>query len=358
MHNPTNKDIPITVAMSGGVDSTVTAALLQESGHPVEGVFLSLAQPDLAFQIDRVSKIAHRLGIPFSVLDLRAEFEQEVLAYFTKIYSTGRTPNPCIVCNRTIKFGRLLDQALVGTSLRLATGHYARLPQDETGRTRLLRGMDPKKDQSYFLCRLKQNQLSRLCFPLGGYTKEEVYGQALRLGFTEFRVRQESQDVCFLKNTSVAEFLADHKQVAPAPGAIVTLSGREIGRHSGICGFTIGQRRGLGIPDSTPYYVVGLDPDANRVIVGKENDLWHRKLLVQDINWLAGFPPSLPQAFDVKIRYRHSPAPAVVRPAAEAEAGLEVVFNEPQRAITPGQFAVLYQGDELMAGGEIVRVLP
>lgn len=345
----------ITVAMSGGVDSTVTAALLKEGGHPVEGVFLSLAQPDLTFQIDRVSAIARRLDIPFTVLDLRAEFEQEVLAYFTESYYAGRTPNPCIVCNRTIKFGRLLDKTLAGTSRRLATGHYARVQTDEGGQTRLLRGLDPKKDQSYFLCQLRQNQLSRLCFPLGSYAKEEVYGQALRLGFTEFRVRQESQDVCFLKDASVAEFLADRSPVAPAPGAIVTLAGRHIGRHSGICGFTVGQRRGLGIPNTTPYYVVALDPDANQVIVGKENDLWHRKLLVQDVNWLAGNPPPLPQAFEVKIRYRHSPAPTVVRMVSTTE--YEIEFNEPQRAITPGQFAALYQGDELLAGAEIARIL-
>ena len=358
MHDPEKKDIPITVAMSGGVDSTVAAALLQENGHPVEGVFLSLAQPDLAFQIDRVSKIAHRLGIPFTVLDLRTTFEQEVLDYFTKSYYAGRTPNPCIVCNRTIKFGKLLDTVLAGASpsRHLATGHYARVQQDDTGRTRLLRGQDPKKDQSYFLCQLRQNQLSRLCFPLGSYAKEAVYELALRFGFTEFRERQESQDVCFLKNLSIAEFLAARSRVAPAQGDIVTMAGRHIGRHSGICGFTVGQRRGLGIPDTTPYYVVALDALNNQVIVGKENDLWHRKLLIQDVNWLSGSPPALPQAFDVKIRYRHAPASAVVRHAAEN--GLEVEFSEPQRAITPGQFAALYQGDALLAGAEIVRVLP
>lgn len=355
MPNSEKKNEPIAVAMSGGVDSTVTAALLKKNGHPVEGVFLALAQPDLAFQIARANAMADRLDIPFTVLDLRSEFEQEVLAYFTKSYYAGRTPNPCIVCNRTIKFGRLLQRVLAGQNKFLATGHYARVVMDDAGRTRLLRGKDPKKDQSYFLCQLNQAQLARLCFPLGEYTKEEVYGLALRFGFTDFRERRESQDVCFLQDGSVTEFLAGRGRVAPVSGAIVTTLGREIGRHDGIHGFTIGQRRGLGIPDSTPYYVVGLDAANNQVIVGKENDLWLRKLLVRDMNWLRGLSPALPASFAVKIRYRHTPATAVVRKMSTTE--FEIEFNEPQRAITPGQFAALYQGDELLAGSEIVSVL-
>lgn len=360
MHDSENtitpKGEPITVAMSGGVDSTVTAALLKQQGHAVAGVFLALAQSDLDRQIDRVSRIAARLAIPFSVLDLRLEFEQEVLAYFVESYFAGLTPNPCIVCNRTIKFGSLLQKVLASGSQGLATGHYVRFGKDESGLVRLFCGRDSKKDQSYFLCRLRQDQLARLCFPLGSYTKEEVYKLAEDFGFTEFRERQESQDICFLSKGSVGDFLAAQQRTPPASGAIVTLDGRHVGRHGGVHGFTVGQRRGLGIPDATPYYVVGLKPAENRVVVGKENDLWQQRLLIRDISWLSGQQPDLAQAFAVKIRYRHAPAIAKVRIAGDGL--LEVVFDEPQRAITPGQFAAVYQGEELLGGGEIVTALP
>ncbi|OGR08087.1 MAG: tRNA 2-thiouridine(34) synthase MnmA [Deltaproteobacteria bacterium RIFOXYD12_FULL_50_9] len=356
MDDPQKKHIPITVAMSGGVDSTVTAALLKQQGHPVAGVFLALAQPDLERQVDRVSRIAERLAIPFSVLDLHLEFEQEVLAYFVQSYFAGLTPNPCIVCNRTIKFGSLLQKVLAGGSQGPATGHYVRLIKDDSGLVRLFCGRDSKKDQSYFLCRLRQEQVARLSFPLGNYTKEEVYKLAEDFGFTEFRERRESQDICFLPNGGVGDFLAAQKRLPPARGAIVTLDGRHVGRHDGIHGFTVGQRRGLGIPDATPYYVVSLDPAKNRVVVGKESDLWSQRLLVRDMNWLSGRLPDLAQTFAVKIRYRHVPADAVVRIAADDM--LEVAFHHPQRAITPGQFVAVYQGDELLGGGEIVITMP
>lgn len=340
----------VAVAMSGGVDSSVTAALLKEQGARVQGVFMALAQPDLAEQIRRVRAVADILAIPLTVVDLAVPFRQEVLAYFAESYRAGRTPNPCVVCNRRIKFGRLLDfvRHELGADL-LATGHYARIAGAPDTGYRLLGGVDPAKDQSYFLCRLGQGALGHLCFPLGGRCKEEVYGLAAGFGL-DFRQRQESQDVCFLKGVSVAEFLAGHGQ-ALEPGPVLTTDGREIGRHSGLASFTIGQRRGLGLPDATPWYVVGLEPDRRAVIVGKEAELFQERLLVRDLVWTSGRPPAFPCSCAVKIRYRHKAAAAEIILREQGRA--LVVFQEPQRAITPGQFAVFYHEEMVVGSGEI-----
>ncbi|MDH5524990.1 MAG: tRNA 2-thiouridine(34) synthase MnmA [Desulfobulbaceae bacterium] len=343
----------IAVAMSGGVDSSVTAALLKKQGHKVQGVFMALAQPDLDAQIARVKGVADFLGIGLTVVDLAALFKREVLDYFCDSYFAGKTPNPCVVCNRRVKFGGLLDfvRAELAADL-LATGHYARIEADGAG-CRLLKGKDNTKDQSYFLSRLTQAQLARLCFPLGELRKKEVYLLAAELGLSG-RHGSESQDVCFLKNQSVADFLAAHSAKSKKTGAIVTVDGRRLGSHQGVCSYTVGQRRGLGIPDATPYYVVGLDPVNNQVIVGKDEDLWHDTLLVAEMNWSAGVAPELPAVFDVKIRYRHGGARAQVIGGDDGR--IEVKFVEPQRAITPGQFAVFYQGDQVVGGGEIAGV--
>lgn len=336
--------------MSGGVDSSVTAALLKEQGARVQGVFMALAQPDLAEQIRRVRGVADTLAIPLTVVDLSEDFRQEVLAYFTRSYRAGRTPNPCVLCNLRIKFGRLLDfvRRELGADL-LATGHYARIQEDPALGVHLLGGLDPAKDQSYFLCRLGARQLAQLCFPLGGRRKEDVYGLAAGFGL-DFRQRQESQDVCFLKGLSVAGFLAGQGQ-ALETGPVLTADGREIGRHSGLAAFTIGQRRGLGLPDASPWYVVGLDPARRAVIVGKEADLFHGGLLVRDLLWSSGRPPDAPFSCTVKIRYRHRAAAAEIFLREQGRA--LVIFQEPQRSITPGQFAVFYEGDRVVGSGEI-----
>ena len=343
----------ITVAMSGGVDSSVAAWLLKKKGHDVHGVFMKLISPNMDEQTDRVRQVAARLDIPLDCIDLSKEFEQEVLSYFKSSYFAGKTPNPCVVCNPEIKFGRLLDRVASEAGSMLATGHYARVEHAPGAMVRLFKGMDRKKDQSYFLCRLQQKQLQRICFPLGEYRKEEVYEMAAESGIAPLHAG-ESQDVCFLEDGSVSDFL---KSYAPEgrEGPIVSVAGRKLGNHTGIHGYTIGQRRGLGIPDATPYYVVGLDPEANRVIVGKDADLWKSSLLAGGFVWTAGVQPELPQEFEVKIRYRHQAAPAVVTATASGE--IHVRFSEPQRAITPGQFAVLYRGDELVGGGEILSSL-
>lgn len=336
----------IMVAMSGGVDSSVTAALLKQRGHEVVGVFMRLAQADGEAQVSRVRRIADRLGIAVQVADLATEFQAQVLDYFASAYLAGRTPNPCVVCNRTIKFGLLRD---VGRRLgiaAMATGHYARTVVAPDGRVRLLSGLDPKKDQSYFLCGLGQEQLAGLTFPLGETTKAEVYQVAAGLGLTGLHA-SESQDICFLQGRDLEAFFSDQ----PArPGDFVTLTGEVKGQHRGIQRYTVGQRRGLGLPDATPYYVIGLDPVRQQVLIGKETDLWRDELLVRTMWWTAGLEPALPQPFMVKIRYRHRPAPALVR---RQGSGYVITFSEQQRAITPGQFAVLYQDDEVVGGGEI-----
>jgi tRNA-specific 2-thiouridylase len=229
----------------------------------------------------------------------------------------------------------------------MATGHYVRTAQAADGKVRLLIGLDPKKDQSYFLCGLGQKQLAGLTFPLGETTKEEVYQVAARLGLSGLH-SAESQDICFLQGRDLADFFSD---LPARPGDFVSTCGVCKGQHQGIHRYTIGQRRGLGLPDATPYYVIGLDPVRNQVLIGKEEDLYRDELLLPEMHWISGVEPPLPQNFMVKIRYRHSAAPASVD--LTAAGGYAITFTTPQRAITPGQFAVLYQGEEVVGGGEI-----
>ncbi|MCK4838034.1 MAG: tRNA 2-thiouridine(34) synthase MnmA, partial [Desulfobulbaceae bacterium] len=288
----------VAVAMSGGVDSSVTAALLKKQGYQVQGVFMTLAQPDIEDQVARVRAMADRLEIELSVIDLHQEFAGLVLDYFRDSYFRGLTPNPCVVCNRQVKFGLFMDRALDGGAEFLATGHYVRWQRDDDGLYHLLKGNDPAKDQSYFLCQLQQQQLARVRFPLGEYRKDEVYELAAELGL-EFSRSEESQDVCFLKDQEVADFLGDSSAVADSSGPVVTVDDRVVGQHQGIHRFTVGQRRGLGIPDATPWYVVGLEAAGNRVVVGKQQDLFRSRLHVAELSWLAGYAPELPGKLEV-----------------------------------------------------------
>lgn len=341
----------IVVAMSGGVDSSVTAALLQRQGAQVQGVFMALAQPDLDEQVRRVRAVADFLQIPLTVVDLAEPFQREVIDYFCAGYFSGKTPNPCVVCNRTIKCGRLLGQVreTFGAEL-LATGHYARISGNATTGYRLRQGVDAKKDQSYFLALLTQEQLAHLCFPLGGFRKEHVYEMAADFGLT-FRHTPESQDVCFLKQSSVGEFLASHSPGQERSGPMLTRQGETLGFHKGIHQYTIGQRRGLGLPDATPWYVVGLDPERDAVLIGKDEDLWQREVLLDRVHWLSGEVPSLPFVCMVKIRSRHPASQAEV--TLRDDGGVLLTFAQPQRAVTPGQFAVFYKGDTVFGCGEI-----
>lgn len=340
----------IVVAMSGGVDSSVAAALLKEAGALVTGVYMRLADPDRRHQEDEARAVADHLGIPLMVVDLGQAFRREVLDSFVGAYAAGKTPNPCVVCNRQIKAGELLRQVVPRYGELLATGHYARIVRDEAGGCHLLRGVDQRKDQSYFLCRLDQEALQQLLFPLGELTKDEVYTLAAARGISG-RHGEESQDVCFLQESSVADFVAAYGASPPAGGPICTTEGRKLGTHSGLQGYTIGQRRGLGLPDATPYYVVALDAARNAVIVGKESELYCSSLLVDAVHWLAGSAAALPRRYLMQLRYRHPATPVALEAANK---GLRVVCDTPQRAITPGQFAVWYDGDEVVGSGEIL----
>jgi tRNA-specific 2-thiouridylase len=320
-------------------------------GHDVHGFFMALAQPDLDQQVARVKKVARHLDIPVTIVDLADEFKKTVLDYFTQSYCNGKTPNPCVVCNPKIKFGRLLETILSAGCDLMATGHYSRIIQDQKGLCHLLKGKDPKKDQSYFLHRLTQKQLARILMPLGEHTKENVYKIAKELGISGVH-GAESQDVCFLKDQDLNSFMAQFSAADNGNGFIVSLDGKVLGNHQGIHSYTVGQRKGLGIPDATPYYVLALDPVKNEVVVGKKEDLWQKELAVKKVNWMAGLEPDLPRDFLTNIRYRHDGASAQVGlPGKEI---YPVHFDEPQLAITPGQFAVFYEGDEVIGGGEIV----
>lgn len=337
--------LKVGVAMSGGVDSTMAATLLLEQGYRVHGFFMQLPLARQEALEARARQVAERLAIPLTLIDLRHRFSEQVIGYFTGTYRAGLTPNPCIQCNRTIKFG-LLAQAMEEAGMDLiATGHYARI-LSISGKQWIGRGLDPVKDQSYFLARLNAAQLTSLTFPLGQWTKEAVYQRAADLGF-QFS-GEESQDVCFLEQ-DLPSFLAEHG-LGEQKGEVVTREGRTIGQHRGIWRYTIGQRRGLGLPDATPWYVVALDGPGNRVVVGKNEDLFSLSCPLHSLLW-TNEPPPLPWRGPVQLRSRHTPALAVLR--QNGPDAWQLAFDQAQRAITPGQFAVLYEEDRVIGSGVI-----
>ncbi|MDR0476948.1 MAG: tRNA 2-thiouridine(34) synthase MnmA [Desulfobulbaceae bacterium] len=334
----------VGVALSGGVDSTMTAHILLGQGHAVVGFFMELAQPDLDKNRERAQAMATRLGIELRSVDLRQEFQRRVLNYLRAQYRRGLTPNPCLVCTREIKFG-LLRRAMIDAGIdAMATGHYATIYQDDG--PRLYKGVDSGKDQSYFLASLGREQLTGLLLPLGRYYKRDVVAMAAAQGFTGFP--GESQDVCFLAGQSVGDFLAN--ELDDSQGPILTTAGQEIGRHRGLFRYTIGQRRGLGLPDATPWYVLRLDPRRNTVIVGKDEELFAQSLTTSPVNWLRP-PVDFLGLFTVRIRSNHAGGMARLLP--EASGGLTIHFLEAQRAVAPGQFAVIYDHDEVLGSAVI-----
>ena len=346
----------VGVALSGGVDSAMAAHILLEQGYAVVGFFMELAQPELDKDRRRAEAVAARLGIELRSVDLRRAFRRRVLDYLREQYRRGLTPNPCLVCNREIKFG-LLRQAMEAAGItRMATGHYAILRQDDG--PRLCKGADSGKDQSYFLAGLGRNQLAGLLLPLGRYHKRETVAMATAHGFTQSfspgftGFAGESQDVCFLSGQSVGNFLAN--ELGEKNGPILTTAGKEIGRHRGLFRYTIGQRRGLnlpvGLPDATPWYVVRLDTKRNAVIVGKSEELFAKSLTTSQANWLRR-PADFSDLFTVRIRSNHAGGAARLVP--EANDGLIINFIEPQRAVAPGQFAVIYRDDEVLGSAVI-----
>lgn len=347
-----NTQPTVAVAMSGGVDSSAAAALLVEQGYAVIGVTMRLFQETQ--HIDDARRTADDVGIPHYVFDLRETFEARIIRYFTQEYAVGRTPNPCVLCNPLIKFGLLFDKAAELGAELFATGHYVNIIHDNiSGRYALQAASAKAKDQSYFLYRLRQEQLARTLFPLAAYTKDEIRACARRFHLDRVADKAESQENCFVGDQSYQRYLEQHLDPAiRKPGLIVDTRGEVLGEHQGIHLYTIGQRRGLGIALGTPRYVVAIQADQNTVVVGENADLMRNTCVVRDVNFLAIDPPTEPLACQVKIRYRHAATPAIITPGPHPDE-LTVRFERPQRAITPGQSAVFYQDDLVLGGGVI-----
>jgi tRNA-specific 2-thiouridylase len=356
----------IVVGMSGGVDSSVAAALLVEQGCDVVGITMRVwprqeaDEPTKRFgsccgteAVEDARQVARTLGIPHYLLSMDEEFNQKVIDQFIDSYGIGQTPIPCVSCNSNLKFGSLLGRARAWDAAAVATGHYARVERDPvTGRHLLLRPKDLRKDQTDFLWPLTQAQLGAARFPIGELTKDEVRARARRLALVTAD-KPESQDICFVPDDDYRGFLRRRAPEVFRPGAIVDRLGTTLGAHGGIAGFTVGQKRGLGLAAGRPLYVIDLDPERNTVTVGGAAELERDRLVATAVNFIACAPPTSPLRVAAKIRHSHQPAPATVR-ALEGDAA-EVVFDTPQRAVSPGQSVVFYDGDVVVGGGVISR---
>ena len=366
----------IAVAMSGGVDSSAAAAILQAEGHELVGFTMQLWNQRRGVNVDEngdplpsrccslddvydARRVAEELGFPFYVLNLEQDFERAVVQPFVTSYLNGETPIPCVACNSRLKFASLDRLAASLGCDKVATGHYARVEYDaEARRYRLYRGRNLQKDQSYFLWELTQEQLSRALFPLGEMSKPEVRAIARQhdLAIAE---KAESQEICFVPDGNYAGFIDRYLEAegeaerTPGAGEIVNTHGQVIGTHSGIHRYTIGQRRGIGIANERPLYVVSIDSSQNRVVVGEQEELLREEFTAAGVNWVAFDEPSAPVRAEVRVRYRHTAAPATITPQEHGRA--RIVFAAPQRAITPGQATVFYRGDEVIGGGWIVK---
>ncbi len=368
----------IAVAMSGGVDSSAAAALLKSEGHELVGFSMQLWNqrrinvgpdgeplPSRCCSLDDLydaRTVAVKLGFPFYVVNLEDEFERDVVRPFVSNYLEGLTPSPCVACNSFLKFDKLVELAKNVDAGKVATGHYARVERDEErGRWLLLRAVNRIKDQSYFLFELTQEQLGYALFPLGGMTKEEVRAIAFEAGLPTAG-KPESQEICFIPDGDYARFIERYLdeqgpgglvaiEGRPSPGEIVTTSGDVVGTHQGIHRYTVGQRRGLGISAPDPLYVVGVDAGSNRVVVGNRDDLLRREMIVRRVNWIAIEDLTDPVRVTVKIRSRAEEAPATL--SRNDDGSVRVTFDQPQRAVTPGQAAVFYDGEIVVGGGWI-----
>jgi len=358
----------IFCAISGGIDSAVAVALLKKSGFKVKGVFMRLAESSNFLEAEkRAKRIAEILKIPFFVFDLRKEFKKKIIDYFLEDYKKGITPNPCVVCNKEIKFGLFLEMALKLGADFVATGHYARKKELKAHNSKvksyqLLRAKDKEKDQSYFLWMLNQEQLKRILFPIGNYKREEVENLARKFKLPVLKAKK-SVEICFIE-TTINDFLK--KYLKEKPGKIVDTKGKVIGQHRGLWFYTIGQRKGIGLSGG-PYWVLDKNLKKNLLIVTKnEKDLLKRELICKNLNWISGKEPKLPLKIKAKIRYLSPLTSAIIKPAfshlrkcanIKRKAKFKeckVIFEKPQRAITPGQSVVFYKGEEVLGGGIIL----
>ncbi len=350
----------VVVAMSGGVDSSVAAALLVEQGYDVVGMMLRLWSEDggatnrccTLDAIDDAHAIAGMLGIPFYVRDYKDIFKKIIVDPFITAYAAGQTPNPCLTCNRVIRFEMLLNEALALGAEYLVTGHYARVRQNESGEWELWRGVDPTKDQSYVLHSLNQQNLPHIFFPLGNYTKEQVRQMAIDFNLPVFN-KPDSQDLCFLGEGGYRGFLRRNAPETLIPGEIVDTRGNVLGTHTGLPNYTIGQRKGLGIYRPEPTYVIALNPVKNQVIVGNRAELGRDELTAHSVTYVSGKPPAEPIRVQAKIRYKSRAVSATVTPLNNNR--LHAKFDDPLPDITPGQGFVFYNGDKVLGGGIIER---
>jgi len=341
----------VVVAMSGGIDSSIAAALLIEEGYEVLGVTMRLYEGDENFEA--AQQVAQQLDIPWHILDFRMEFNRLVIDYFCQEYLAGRTPNPCVICNLKIKFGLLLEKAKSLGADYIATGHYAFNEYDKkSDRFLLKRGLDESKDQSYFLYRLNQDILPYVLFPLGRFKKSQSRELAKKFGLRNYK-KEESQEICFIREGDYRKFLRQNVSESIKQGKFVDKLGNILGAHQGIPFYTIGQRKGLGISSNTRKYVIKIDPQENTLILSEEEDLYQDKLIIKDLNFISGDKLSDYIKVEVKIRYNSKKAPAIVSPYQDDE--ILINFKKPQRAITPGQSAVFYQGDIVIGGGIIEK---
>ena len=348
------------IAMSGGVDSSVAALLTKQAGSECVGVTMKLfdgepGEDSRCCTLDDAEDaraVAYKMGIPFYVFNFKKEFQTGIIQRFADYYLSGKTPNPCIDCNRFMKFGKLFDRARELGCDFVVTGHYARVESDpESGKYLLKRAADPAKDQSYVLYSLTQEQLAHVRFPLGGLTKDEVRRIASENGFVTAH-KPDSQDICFVPDGDVLGAVQRFSGVEAVPGDFIDKNGKVLGKHKGFFKYTVGQRKGLGIAAEKPLYVCAIDPAANTVTLGGSEELFSSRAVVSDVNWISGEAPSGAIRCGVRIRYHAPVAPACVTPLPGG--GAEVSFDSPQRAITPGQAAVFYSGDTVLGGGELM----
>ena len=352
------------IAMSGGVDSSVAAWLMQRDGFDCTGITMRLTRNEAVDteglhtccserDIEDAAEVAYAMDIPYEVLDFTADFQEKIIDKFIRVYEAGGTPNPCIDCNKYMKFDHLLRWAEAHGLDYVVTGHYARVEQDEaTGRWLLKKGLDEGKDQSYVLYNLTQAQLAHVRLPLGGLHKSEVRAIAEEQGFVNAR-KHDSQDICFVPDGDYARFMEDFTGKHYPAGDFLDVSGKKVGTHSGAVRYTIGQRKGLGLAMGAPVYVCGKDMQANTVTVGPEEMLFDRIVYADEVNWIAIPELTGPLRVTARTRYHQVEQPATVYPA---ECGFRLEFDQPQRAPTPGQAVVLYQGDTVLGGGTITRV--
>lgn len=341
----------VMIAMSGGVDSSVAAYLLKSQGFECVGATMSLFEKE-GTDISDAESICDKIGIPFKVFDFKKEFKRFVIDEFAEAYTLGKTPNPCIFCNKNLKFSEMLKKADENDCNLLATGHYARVEFDKASNKYLLKkAADPSKDQSYVLYMLTQRQLQRIRFPLGGFTKSEIREIAEQNSFVTAH-KSDSQDICFIPDGNYSAFIENYLGKKFEPGDFVLRDNRVLGRHRGIINYTVGQRRGLAVSYTKPLYVLEIDPESNRVVLGDNEDLFTDSLRAENVNIISGDGLKTPVRCKAKIRYRHTEQPATAY--IDGENILNVKFDRPQRAVTKGQSVVLYDGDTVLGGGEII----